>query len=673
MEAPLHINTSVSDNQLNRASLGFFQKRRARRRFLELAGADRLIDLADWQKAFETRNPLITRRLFQVVDTDGSGYIDENEYFDFVASLLDTVTDRRIRLVFSIYDLDDDGVIEVKDIRQILQASLDEQFLKVETEELAELANGFLRHFKSAGKRALECEDFVAGIQNYKKIDSLFAHFARIWLPSSSGNRSGKSQLRASWRTRTLNRLGEKWQSYFWLVLYVLVNEQLFNHAVNHYAAIGATPAVQLARGFGACLNLNVALVLLPICRAFWTRMRHTIVARLIPVDALTDIHRGIGWVIVAFSLLHAASHTYNYWQTGIPIAVLFRNSAFLTGLLSAVILMLMLWGVSFRFGRNRERFSNTHLFYSIFIISILMHGPMYWMWLFLPALFYFLDALYRYIFKTRSVKVLAMQVLSDGVTLVRFAKPAYFSFYPGDYLRLRIPAISSLEWHPFTISASPEADHFDVHVRNSGDWSGALHNLSRKRGIDPSALRANIDGPYGAPTSSIYRAPVAVMIAGGIGVTPFASALESLVMRGNLDGQSKERPEQQIVYFHWLNRSQLSYGWFKKLLLQAEQNLGDKFRLYIHLTSLSHNLTNIAMQIAVEEFYIKHQRDPFTSLHAITNPGRPHWPELFSDLAKQHSSYPVEVYLCGPPELAKDLRRHCLNYGFYFHEEKFG
>ena len=672
MDASMPDNFAVTGNQSKKATLGFFQKRRARKRFLKLAGVDRLIDLVEWQQAFETRNPLITRRLFLLADNDGSGYIDETEYFDFVACLLDARTDRRFRLVFAIYDLDDDGILELRDIRQILQASLDEQSLKVESDELAELASGFLRHFKSAGKRALDCEDFVAGIQHYKKIDSLFEHFAQTWLPSSRGRSGSKGRLQTSWRSRALRRLGERWRLYFWAALYMLTNVLLFDGAFRHYAAMGAAPAVLLARGFGACLNFNVAFALLPMCRALWTRVRHIFVARLVPVDSLTDMHRGIGWFIVAFSLFHTAAHTYNYWETGISFTDLFRKDAFLTGLLSAVILMLMLWGIAFRFGRNRERFSNTHLLYGIFIIAILMHGPGFWMWLLLPAALYFLDALYRAIFKTRSVKVLATQALSDGVTLVRFAKPRRFSFYPGDYLRLCIPAISSQEWHPFTISASPEADYFDVHVRNSGDWSGALHNLSRKRGMDPGGLRAKIDGPYGAPTSGIYRAPVAVMVAGGIGVTPFASALESLVMRGKLGKQGNRNPEQ-VVYFHWLNRSQLSYEWFKKLLLQAEESLGDKFRLHIHLTSLSHNLTNIAMQIAVEEFYIKHQRDPFTSLHAVTNPGRPNWSELFSDLARQHPTSPVEVYCCGPPELAKVLRRHSSSYGFYFHDEKFG
>jgi predicted ferric reductase/Ca2+-binding EF-hand superfamily protein len=664
-------DTAVSNGQAAKTSLGFFQKRRARKRFRQLAGVDRLIDLADWQKAFESRNVLITERLFQLVDTDRTGFIDEGEYFDFVACLLDTTSDRRFRLVFAIFDLNDDGVIDAKEVRQILQASLDEQSLKVEDDDLAELSGGFLRYFKSASKRALDCEGFIEGIQSYKKIDRLFAQFTNIWLPISSRRRS-KSRLKVDFRTRVTRSLRANWQANFLLAVFILANALLFADAFFRYAAMGAPLAVRVARGFGACLNLTVALVLLPVARSLWTRLRHLSVGRVLPVNSMTDIHRGIGWFIVLFSLLHTAAHAYNYWDRSIAPATLAKNSAFLTGMLASFILMLMLWGVAYRSGRRRERFSGTHVFYGAFMVVILLHGPRFWMWLPLPAVLYALDWIFRSIFRTRRVKVLAIRALSDGVTLVRFAKPARFSFYPGDYLYLCVPAISRWQWHPFTISASPEADYFEVHVRNSGDWSGALHNLSRKRDLDPGTLRARIDGPYGAPTSNIERSPVAVMIAGGIGVTPFASALESLVKRSKLSRKKIDKPEQ-IVYFHWLNRTQLSYEWFHELLLQAEKTLGDKFRLHIHLTSLSHNLTNIAMQIAAEEFHNKLQRDPFTSLHAVTNPGRPNWSELFAELMSQHPGYPIDVYYCGPKELAKELRRRCSSFGFYFHEEKFG
>jgi Ca2+-binding EF-hand superfamily protein len=167
-------------------ALGFLQKYRARKVFSQLAGADRLIDLNEWQQALGLRNPLIARRLFQLVDTDDSGFIDEREYCEFLGKLLDTKSDQRYTLVFSLYDLDDAGVLDQRGIRRILQASLDEQSLQVSDADLSELASGFLRFFKSAGKRRLESADFVSGIRAYKNIDQLIKRFSDIWLPGNS-------------------------------------------------------------------------------------------------------------------------------------------------------------------------------------------------------------------------------------------------------------------------------------------------------------------------------------------------------------------------------------------------------------------------------------------------------------------------------------------------------
>ena len=40
------------------------------------------------------------------------------------------------------------------------------------------------------------------------------------------------------------------------------------------------------------------------------------------------------------------------------------------------------------------------------------------------------------------------------------------------------------------------------------------------------------MDGPYGTPTRDVSKAEHAVLIAAGIGVTPFASILQSIVYK---------------------------------------------------------------------------------------------------------------------------------------------
>ena len=48
----------------------------------------------------------------------------------------------------------------------------------------------------------------------------------------------------------------------------------------------------------------------------------------------------------------------------------------------------------------------------------------------------------------------------------------------------------------------------------------------------DRKLLQIFLDGPYGAPSSHIFQAQHAVLIATGIGVTPFASILQSIMHR---------------------------------------------------------------------------------------------------------------------------------------------
>ena len=44
--------------------------------------------------------------------------------------------------------------------------------------------------------------------------------------------------------------------------------------------------------------------------------------------------------------------------------------------------------------------------------------------------------------------------------------------------------------------------------------------------------LEIFVDGPFGSPSSNIYRAEHAVLIGTGIGITPFASILQSIMHR---------------------------------------------------------------------------------------------------------------------------------------------
>lgn len=57
-------------------------------------------------------------------------------------------------------------------------------------------------------------------------------------------------------------------------------------------------------------------------------------------------------------------------------------------------------------------------------------------------------------------------------------------------------------------------------------------NEYGRAKGRDLIFFKVLIDGPYGAPSQHIFEAEHAVLIAAGIGITPFASILQSIMCR---------------------------------------------------------------------------------------------------------------------------------------------
>lgn len=62
----------------------------------------------------------------------------------------------------------------------------------------------------------------------------------------------------------------------------------------------------------------------------------------------------------------------------------------------------------------------------------------------------------------------------SSGVLELHMKKHG-FKMEAGQYIFLQCSSVSSLEWHPFTLTSAPEEDFFSVHIRVVGDWTAAL------------------------------------------------------------------------------------------------------------------------------------------------------------------------------------------------------
>lgn len=102
-----------------------------------------------------------------------------------------------------------------------------------------------------------------------------------------------------------------------------------------------------------------------------------------------------------------------------------------------------------------------THLLYIPFWGLLIIHGPNFWKWFVGPgALFILIEGTrklrFRWTGKGRSF-ISSAVLLPSRVTHLVVRKPVNFNADPGDYVFVKIPAIASNEWHPFTISSAPE------------------------------------------------------------------------------------------------------------------------------------------------------------------------------------------------------------------------
>ena len=173
-----------------------------------------------------------------------------------------------------------------------------------------------------------------------------------------------------------------------------------------------------------------------------------------------------------------------------------------------------------------------------------------------------------------------------------------------------------------------------------------------------PEPLEIFVDGPFGSPSSNIYRAEHAVLIGTGIGkfhilvtinftvsfcegITPFASILQSIMHRywssktvcpqcsyswtsENITNMFNLRK----VDFFWINRDHTSFEWFVNLLSQLEieqQEQGGHMKrfldMHMYVTSAlqRNDMKAVALQMALDILHKKEERDLITGKYFLS------------------------------------------------------
>ena len=372
-------------------------------------------------------------------------------------------------------------------------------------------------------------------------------------------------------------------------------------------------------------------------------------------------------------AIVHTVAHALNQW----PAWLEGHNPAPLANATGAVILlaMLVMWACAreaVRRSRRFELFHLSHLAYWPVAGLMFLHGPNFWLWGTAPWLWYVVERALRARRSQSQSEVERATALPSGVTRIDFARPPGFAYAPGDYVFLCIPSVARAEWHPFTLTSAPEqAATLSVHARNVGNWTAALRERLPELVANAGPVPIRLDGPYGTASRLITQVPHAVAIAGGIGVTPFASILQSLLLRQQ--DPNAEPFELQKLRFIWLNREQEAFGWFADLLAELdERDRTGILDLHTFVTAGRSDMTGSLLDLGQTLWKRDWGRDPFTGLCTHTHLGRPDFDAMLQQFIGESELPKPEVFFCGPAPLGRQLARTCQRLGLRFRYERF-
>eukprot|EP01127_Copromyxa_protea_P014318 TRINITY_DN3968_c0_g1_i1.p1 TRINITY_DN3968_c0_g1~~TRINITY_DN3968_c0_g1_i1.p1 ORF type:complete len:566 (-),score=129.27 TRINITY_DN3968_c0_g1_i1:52-1749(-) len=464
---------------------------------------------------------------------------------------------------------------------------------------------------------------------------------------------------------------------------------------------------IPIARASAAAIKLDSGLILICVLRNFLSWVRSTWVGSYLPIDDNIKFHKYLGWVLATLSSIHVLAHGVNFYKIGFEadandlaeIGMLARGKepatpweslTTLPGATGVVITLVMFFMFTTSVASTRrpmfEVFWFTHHLFLVYFIVNSFHGaaglletPTFWCWTIGPLVMYLIERTIRII--RGSQKTIVVKAIQHPAKTIEIRlKKASFKYKSGQYVFLQCPYIAAFEWHPFTISSSPDADYMSVHIRIVGDWTGDLYNLLNPTKKPSGVIQKNminapdgqpiflVDGPFGTASADVWKFEHVQLWAAGIGVTPFASILKS-IRHQMKEGTCKIK----TVEFYWTNRECVAFEWFLDLLDDLAHTCPG-LEIYLFFTgNIGADQVKRAMAAPAKEG----GKATFSSFLSRTTFARPNIPHIFETRAKEFQGRTVGVFFCGPPAVSSQLLKACQkntsgSTKFVYHKENF-
>ncbi|KAG8388180.1 hypothetical protein BUALT_Bualt02G0099000 [Buddleja alternifolia] len=582
------------------------------------------------------------------------------EFWDQVA---DQSFDSRLQTFFDMVDKDADGRIAEGEVREIISLSASANKLSNIQNQADEYARLIME----------ELDPNQLGYIMIENLEMLLLQGATQTAVVNSGSGAGESRNLSKMLSEKLKPtedhplkrwyrdfeyfLADNWERVWVITLWIGAMGGLFGYKYVEYKNRAAFDVmghcVCMAKGAAETLKLNMAVILLPVCRNTITWLRNkTKLGMAVPFDDNLNFHKT--WMYLAVPiLLYGGERLIRAFRSSIKAVKILKVAVYPGNVLA--LHMSKPQGFKYKSGQ--------YIFVNCAAVS-----PFEW-----------------HPFSITSAPM-------------------------DDYLSVHIRTLG--DW-----TRQLKVVFSKVCQPPPSGKSGLLRADFLQGENNPNFPRVLIDGPYGAPTQDYKDYDVVLLVGLGIGATPMISVVKDIVnnmkaieeaenaleegsgaeaeaeagpsppsltpKQGQKSGLGSGRHDFKTTraYFYWVTREQGSFDWFKGVMNEvAEMDHKGVIEMHNYCTSVYEEGDARSALITMLQSlnHAKNGVDIVSGTRVKSHFAKPNWRTVYKRIALNHPNATVGVFYCGAPPPVKELRQlasdfsHKTSTKFEFHKENF-
>ena len=481
-----------------------------------------------------------TRSIFRILDANHDGTVDIRDFKETIDILHGTNINDKLRIFFRFFGASNDS--DSLTLAQIKSA------VKVRGNSLYEMLD-FMNKGKIIDNKRLTIQDlhdiFTASESGEKAIVSFCQALSTILSRPLLQQRqvTNVATIATKQTVPILSGLFSKFgapiaaQFIFWVANFVLS------------FSLGSSIWVCIAKGFGLNLYVITIALFLTMSRSmneYVYGMRA--LQRLIDMQSNIELHSFLGFSIVFHSIGHSIAQIVNltiskgFNYTVYAPALMSGSSWYkstsgdgITGyLLLFIVLIIAITSIMRRINSFMYNiFRRCHYLYLPWVLLIIIHVPSLWSVTLAGIGLFLLDALYKFVMCT-CWATLRRSRNKGHVSYISIKRQPFQPYpVPGAYYRLMIPAVSPIEWHPFSLASSCASNHLTFMIDSVGDWTRAVHKLiedPKRRDEATVYVQGPFIGTAHIAVEDLDDGRPVMIIASGVGITPFLSVMATKV-----------------------------------------------------------------------------------------------------------------------------------------------